>query len=32
VIKMTLSPGSYSWQFIPIAGNTFTDSGSTSCH
>jgi hypothetical protein len=32
VIKMTLSAGSYSWQFMPIAGQTFTDSGTSSCH
>jgi hypothetical protein len=32
VLKLTLHPGSYDWQFIPVAGQTFTDSGSTSCH
>ena len=32
VLKLTLSSGAYSWQFIPIAGQTFTDSGSASCH
>ena len=32
VLKLTLSPGSYSWQFVPIAGETFTDSGSGTCH
>ena len=32
VLKLTLSSGSYSWQFIPIAGQTFTDSGSENCH
>ena len=32
VLKLTLSPGAYSWQFIPVAGQTFTDSGSGSCH
>jgi hypothetical protein len=32
VIKMTLSAGSYSWQFMPIAGQTFTDAGTSSCH
>ncbi len=31
VIKFTLHPTSYDWQFVPIAGQTFTDSGSTSC-
>jgi hypothetical protein len=32
VLKLTLSAGSYTWQFIPIAGQTFTDSGSGTCH
>jgi hypothetical protein len=32
VIKLTLNPDSYSWQFVPVAGQTFTDSGTTSCH
>jgi hypothetical protein len=32
VIKLTLSDGGYSWQFVPVAGKTFTDSGSGSCH
>ena len=32
VLKLDLAPGRYSWQFIPVAGDTFTDSGSASCH
>ena len=32
VLKLTLKRTSYDWQFIPIAGATFTDSGSGSCH
>ncbi len=32
VIRMTLSAGTYSWQFVPIAGQTFTDTGTSSCH
>lgn len=32
VLKMTLSPGGYSWEFVPIPGVTFTDSGSGTCH
>jgi acid phosphatase type 7 len=32
VLKMTLHPNSYDWQFIPIAGKSFTDSGSDTCH
>lgn len=31
VLKFTLHPTSYDWEFIPIAGQTFTDSGSTQC-
>jgi hypothetical protein len=32
VLKLTLSAGSYRWKFVPIAGQTFTDSGNGSCH
>lgn len=32
VLEMTLSPTSYSWRFIPIAGQSFTDLGSGNCH
>jgi hypothetical protein len=32
VLKLTLHPSSYDWEFVPIAGATFTDSGSTDCH
>ncbi len=32
VLKLTLHSGSYSWNFIPVAGKTFTDSGSEVCH
>jgi acid phosphatase type 7 len=32
VLKLTLNPGGYDWQFIPEAGKTFTDSGSGNCH
>ena len=32
VMKLTLHPTGYDWQFVPEAGKTFTDSGSTSCH
>jgi acid phosphatase type 7 len=31
VLKLTLNPGSYDWQFVPIEGGTFTDSGSAAC-
>lgn len=30
--KLTLHATSYDWQFIPIAGQTFTDSGTQACH
>jgi 3',5'-cyclic AMP phosphodiesterase CpdA len=32
VLKLTLHPTSYDWQFVPEAGKSFTDSGTTSCH
>jgi hypothetical protein len=32
VLKLTLHPTSYEWNFVPVAGRTFTDSGTTSCH
>jgi hypothetical protein len=31
VLKLTLTPGHYSWQFVPEEGKTFTDSGSGEC-
>ena len=32
VLKLTLGSGTYSWQFVPVAGGSFTDSGSGTCH
>jgi hypothetical protein len=32
VLKLTLSATSYTWEFVPVAGSTFTDSGSGNCH
>ena len=32
VLKLTLSPGKYTWEFIPEEGKTFHDSGSGVCH
>jgi hypothetical protein len=32
VLKLTLGDASYSWQFLPISGKTFTDAGTGSCH
>ena len=31
VLKLTLHSTSYDWQFIPIAGQSFSDSGSANC-
>jgi len=31
VLKLRLRSTSYSWKFVPVAGKTFTDSGTTSC-
>lgn len=32
VLKLTLRAASYDWEFIPIAGDTFADSGSGACN
>ena len=32
VLKLTLAPGNYKWEFIPVEGQTFRDSGSGVCH
>ena len=32
VLKLTLHPTSYEWEFVPVHGQTFTDSGHASCH
>lgn len=32
VLKLTLRSGGYDWEFVPIAGNTFRDSGAGTCH
>ena len=32
VLKLTLGSGTYSWEFIPIAGQTYRDSGTGTCH
>ena len=32
VLKLTLAPGKYHWEFIPVEGETFRDSGSGVCH
>jgi hypothetical protein len=32
VLKLTLHPEGYDWEFIPATGNSFTDRGSAECH
>jgi acid phosphatase type 7 len=32
VLKFTLHANSYDWQYVPVAGRTYTDSGTTTCH
>jgi len=32
VLKLTLHPWSYDWRFVPVAGSTFSDSGTALCH
>ena len=32
VLKLVLSPGSYQWEFVPVAGEAFMDSGVGTCH
>jgi len=32
ILKLTLHPAGYDWQFVPEAGKTFTDSGTGKCH
>jgi len=32
VLKLRLGAASYGWRFVPVAGKSFTDSGSTRCH
>jgi hypothetical protein len=31
VLKVTLGDGTFSWQFLPVPGKTYTDSGTRSC-
>ena len=32
VLQLTLGEGRYEWRFVPVEGESFTDSGSGSCH
>ncbi len=32
VLKLTLRPEGYEWRFVPVEGETFSDSGNARCH
>jgi acid phosphatase type 7 len=32
VLKLTLGATNYAWEFVPVAGSTFTDTGTGNCH
>jgi hypothetical protein len=32
VLKLTLRPKSYEWEFVPVEGESFTDSRAAQCH
>ena len=32
VLELTLHPKSYDWEFVPVEGESFTDSGAAQCH
>ena len=32
ILKLTLASGMYQWEFVPIPGNSFADSGMGQCH
>jgi hypothetical protein len=32
ILKLTLRQDAYDWEFVPVAGESFTDSGSDVCH
>jgi acid phosphatase type 7 len=32
VLKLTLRPDGYDWRFVPEAGATYSDAGSSPCH
>jgi Ca2+-binding RTX toxin-like protein len=32
ILKLTLHPGSYDWEFVPESGRSFSDSGTANCH
>jgi hypothetical protein len=32
VLKLTLEPAGYVWEFVPVEGDEFADAGSDTCH
>lgn len=32
ILELTLRPAGYDWNYVPVAGQTFTDAGSADCH
>ena len=32
VLKLSLHPKRYEWEFAPVEGESFTDSGAAQCH
>jgi hypothetical protein len=32
ILRVGLLDWGYEWEFVPVAGGTYTDSGSTACH
>jgi hypothetical protein len=32
VLKLTLGPAAYTWEFVPEAGRSFRDTGAAACH
>jgi 3',5'-cyclic AMP phosphodiesterase CpdA len=32
VLRLELAEGTYAWSFVPVAGQTFTDAGTGTCH
>jgi len=32
IMRLVLRPGAYEWEYVPQAGRTFIDSGTSSCH
>jgi hypothetical protein len=32
ILKLILQSSAYSWAFVPVAGKTFADAGTTACH